>query len=236
MVNFLSQPGYYSYRMGNKVLSKPIKHKLTGNDFYFFFATSLRKELEELRKAFICHQNLGHIQESHLEIIEKTYGRAMQATYLNFFKGPRVSQGFFKYIDMLDAWTSDQKSRTGKNADPSIPNDLNKTLVQLFEAIEHYIRQCRMTGESFKAVSRVPAHPTNWTVKDLIKHYIEEYVPTGKKKFPPYVTISKQLASHDPSLKISERMYRLYKRQIENGTFTHIVQKKRQQVTRVHDT
>ena len=44
MVNFLSQPGYYSYRMGKKVLSKPIKHKLTGNDFYFFFATSLRKE------------------------------------------------------------------------------------------------------------------------------------------------------------------------------------------------
>jgi hypothetical protein len=79
----------------------------------------------------------------------------MQATYLNFFKGPRVSQGFFKYIDMLDAWTSDQKSRTGKNADPSIPNDLNKTLVQLFEATEHYIRQCRMTGESFKAVSRL---------------------------------------------------------------------------------
>ena len=53
MTYFLNQPGTHSYRMGKKVRPKAIKDKLTRNDFYLFFATSLRGELEELRKAFI---------------------------------------------------------------------------------------------------------------------------------------------------------------------------------------
>ncbi len=236
MTYFLNQPGTHSYRMGKKVRPKAIKDKLTRNDFYFFIARSLREELEQLRKAFVNHRKTGHLPEDIIESIERTYGRAMQATHLNFFRGPRVLKDFFKYVDALDTWTSEQRDHLGEKADPHISSDLQKMLAQLFEATSHYIKQCRMMHGSVKPGSRISAPPTNWTVKELIEMYIQEYVPTGKKKFPPYIWVSKKLNSHDPPLRLSERMYRSYRRQRENGVFTHAVQKKRQQVTRVHDT
>jgi hypothetical protein len=238
-MNYLQgQSGLYSHgmRMQKRVLAKYPKDKLTHNDFYFSFAKSLRDELEELRKTLTNGKKVGNIPEPLIEVIERTYGRAMQATNPNFYRGPRVSTEFFKCVDALDKWTCDQKKHMGENTDPQISSNLQKKLSQLFDAIEHYIKQCRMTRESYKPGYRLPFNPTNWEIKKLILTLINEHMPTGKKEFPPYKLLSRKLSSNKPELILSERTYRLYKRQIENGTFTHMVQKKRQQVTLVHDT
>ena len=230
-MNYLQgQSAQYSHgmRMGKRVLTKYPKDKLSHNDFYFSFAKSLRDELRGLRKALTNRGKVGNVPEPLIEVIERTYGRAMQATYPNFFRGPRVSTEFFKYVDALDKWTYDQKTNMGENTDLQISSNLQEKLGQLFDAIEHYIKQCRMTKESYKPGYRLPFNPTNWEIKNLVWIFINEYAPTGKKKFPPYKLLSRKLNAHKPCLILSERTYRLYRRQIENGTFTDQIQRKRQ--------
>ena len=221
------QPTHYPFRACNKGFPKYPRENLSHNDFYFSFAKSLRRELEDLRKVLTNRRRTGNIPEPLMEVIERTYGRAMQATYLNFFRGSRVSKEFFRYIDALDTWASEQKKRLDENVDPPMSSNLQQMLAQLFEAIEHYVKQCKMTKESYKAGCRLPIAPTNWAVKSLIKILIEEYAPTGKKRFPPYKIVSRRLIQHDPKLYLSERTYRSYKRQIESGTFTDLIQRKR---------
>jgi len=225
------QPRYQSYKGGKVSPPKQPKDKLTKNDVYFFCAMSLRKELAELSKTLTNTEKIKHIPEPLIEMIEQTYGRAMQATHPPFFRGPRASQKFFTCVDSLDAWTTTHKTRVSEGAESPIDNRLQQTLAQLFEAIEHYIKQCRMTEESYKPGCRLPVAPTNWAVKDLVKMLIDEYKPIGKKKFPPYKALCKRLEQIDPKLTVSERTYRLYKRQIADGTFEHRIQRKRQQVT-----
>jgi hypothetical protein len=225
------QTRYQSYKGGKISTTKQPKDKLTKNDFYFFFANSLRKELAELSKTLTNSEKIKHIPEPLIGMIERTYGRAMQATHPPFFRGPRVSRKFFTYVDSLDAWTTTHKTRVSEDAESPIDGKLKQTLSQLFVAIEHYIKQCRMTQESYKPGCRPPVAPTNWAVKNLVKILIDEYKPTGKKRFPPYKSLCKRLEQIDPNLSLSERTYRLYKRQISDGTFEHRIQRKRQQVT-----
>jgi len=230
MISLQGQSWHYSHEisMGKRVLTRYSKDKITNNDFYFSFAKSLRNELEELRKVLTNRENVGNIPGPLIEVIERTYGRAMQATYPNFFRGPRVSTEFFKYVDALDKWTCDQRKHVGENTDPHISSRLHESLNQLFDAIEYCIQQCRMTRESYKPGCRLPFKPTNWEIKNLTLILINEYTPTGKKKFPPYKVLSRKLSAFRPGLILSERTYRLYKRQIENGAFTDQIQRKRQ--------
>ena len=99
-------------------------------------------------------------------------------------------------------------------------------LTDLYEDIQHFVLQIRMTYGSFACGSKIPNRPTNHQLKDSVFEKIDAYQKiNGIRKFPPYKRLAREVANEGFDLR--DRTYRDYKAQYRQNTHRNLIQQRR---------
>ena len=107
-----------------------------------------------------------------------------------------------------------------------IPWKLARIIKYSFLGVKHFIYQFDLLINSYAPGQRIPANPTDWERKKLFIREVEAHQKiNGIRKFPRHKILERTMAKYGFSF--PERTYGDWRRQWKNGTFTDLIQERK---------